>query len=393
MVRRSVTDANWLFLSGCLAVIGITCLAAAMVASRRRPVAAVAAPASPMRVEPWGGPIARLDFRQSLDPEMFAHAAEQEALSYARLHLRDLLADGTVITLQSLRQWAAGTEMVVGASAEATAALRSGAAVLQQHGASTRLLPHVADSKTGQMMEVMKEVGAGRKLVAGAAAASTIIVSAAHMIATADLARTLRLMDQKLDLLLVYRRIDQNAALESIYAAAKELLAAPLGEAQQMEMWRLRGELRELRAGWRRELEHHLLQIENPAEEGWFDRMFTSQHSYDQRISGKISGGMLQLAMVEYSLRLDRVLAVASDTWDVSVVTLTDELGAIERLGALLKEKADFISDTKRGSARPMIEGLEAMVAQYRALIEPRPELVLGNTQPAVPLLEGGTTA
>ena len=28
----------------------------------------------------------------------------------------------------------------------------------------------------------------------------------------------------------------------------------------------------------------------------------------DQRIGGKISGGMLQLAMVEYSLRLDRVL-------------------------------------------------------------------------------------
>jgi hypothetical protein len=46
----------------------------------------------------------RLDFRQSLDPELFARAAEKEALSYARLHLRGLLADGTVVTLQSLRQ-------------------------------------------------------------------------------------------------------------------------------------------------------------------------------------------------------------------------------------------------------------------------------------------------
>ncbi len=54
--------------------------------------------------------------------------------------------------------------------------------------------------------------------------------------------------------------------------------------------------------------------------------MFTSQNSNDERIGGKISGGMLQLAMVEYSLRLDRVLAVASDTWDVSAVTLADEL-------------------------------------------------------------------
>ena len=47
----------------------------------------------------------------------------------------------------------------------------------------------MADSKTGQMLEVMKEVGSGRKLTAGAVAASTIIVSAAHLIATADLAR------------------------------------------------------------------------------------------------------------------------------------------------------------------------------------------------------------
>ncbi len=178
-----------------LAAIGLASLAAAVVTSRRRPVAAVVAPGSTTPAEPWAGPIARLDFSQSLDPVRFAHAAEQEALSYARLHLRDLLADGTVITLQSLRQWAAGAEMVVGASAEATAAMRSGAAVLQQLGASTRLLPHVANIKTGQMLGVMKEVGSGRKLVAGTAAASTIIVSAAHMIATADRARSLRLVD------------------------------------------------------------------------------------------------------------------------------------------------------------------------------------------------------
>ena len=259
--------------------------------------------------------------------------------------------------------------MVVEASSKATKAMRTGAAVLQQHQASARLLPHVVDSKSGQALEVMKEIGAGRKLIAGAAAASTIVVSAAHMIATADLARTLRLVDQKLDLLLAHRRIDQTAALERIFYAAKELLAAPLSETHGTELWRLRGELRELRTIWRRELEHHLLQIENPAAEAWLDRMFTSQNSYDRRITGGISSGMLQLAMVEYSLRIDRVLAVASDTWDISAGTLSDELVAIERVGELLKERAGFISEKQRGSAQPMIEGLDAMVTQYPGVI------------------------
>lgn len=385
-----MTGTIWPWLSSGLAVIGIMSLMLALLT--RRGLSPTVISVVPEPSPPWGGPIARLDFTQSLDPDIFARAAEEEALSYAQLHLRDLFADGAVITVQSLRAWSAAAEMVVGASAQATVALRSGAAVLQKHGASARLLPHVADSRTGQILEVMKEVGPGRKVITATMAASTIIVSAAHIIATADLARTLRLADQKLDLLLAYRRIDQNAALERIYAAAKELLAAPIGEAQRMELWRLRGELRQLRAVWRSELEHHLGQIENPAEEAWLDRMFTTQDSYDQRISGKISGGMLQLAMLEYSLRIDRVLAVASGTWDQSGRTLTDELRAIGRIGALLKEKAGFISEKKRGSAQPMINGLEAIVARYGALVGSAPAVASEAPAPT-PILAAGDAA
>jgi len=333
----------------------------------------------------------RLDFRQSLDPSQFAKAAEEETLAYAKTHLRDFVADGATITLQMLRQLAAQSEMVVAASKEATQAMRAGAAVIQRHGLSKRLLPHVIDRKTGQAVEVMKEVGYGRKVIAGAAGASTIVVSAAHMIATADLARTLKLVDQKIDLLLAYRRIDQQAALERIYTAARELLAAPLDEMRRLEVWRLRGELRELRATWRSELEHHLLQIENPAEEAWIDRMFTSQSSYDKRITTKISGGQLQLMMVEYSLRIDRILAAATDTWGVSERTLIDEITAIERIGTLLRDKAAFISDKQRASAQPMIEGIKSIVTHYRTLIGSRHDLLPNGPiveVPAVPLLE-----
>jgi hypothetical protein len=388
-----MTDAGLLWVSGGLSVIGIASLAGAMAIIWRRSSATTASPS--VEIAPalhCSGPIVRLDFAQSLDPTQFAKAAEEEALAYASVHLRDVIADGTTITLQALRQWAAQPELLVGASAGATKAIRTGAAVIQRHGSSTRLLPHVIDRQSGQMLEVMKEVGYGRKAITGAAAVSTIVVSAAHMIATADLARKLKLVDEKLDLLLAYRRIDQQAALERIYTAARELLAAPPGEMRRMEVWRLRGELRELRATWRLELEHHLSQIENPAEEAWIDRMFTTQNSYDKRITARISGGLLQLTMVEYSLRIDRVLAAASGTWDASEATLAGELAAIERVGALLKDKAGFISERHRGSAQPMIEGIGMMVAQYRTLLRSRPDLPAApgiTAAQAVPLLEG----
>jgi hypothetical protein len=281
--------------------------------------------------------------------------------------LRDQIADGTTITLQILRQWGARSEMVVAASAEATKAARTGAAVIGKKG-----LPFVR-GKTGQFREVMKGVGSGRKAVAGVAAATTIVVSAAHMISAADLARTLKQVDQKLDLLLAYRRIDQAASLERIYTSVRELLASPLDEVRRMEVWRLRGEMRQLRATWRGELEHHLTEIKDPSKDAWFDWLVTSKSSYDNQITEKISEGQLRLMLIEYSLRLDRVLATASDTWDVSSVTLADELAAIDRVGALLKEKAGLISELKhhQKSAQPMIEYIETMVKNYGRLLQP----------------------
>ncbi len=109
------------------------------------------------------------------------------------------------------------------------------------------------------------------------------------------------------------------------------------------------------------------------------DRMFTRQSSQDARIAGRISGGLLQVAMLEYSLRVDRVLAVASETWGVSEVTLQAELTAIERAGALLKRKASFISIERRSSAQSIVEHLETVVHQYRRLLPSVPEQIVAR--------------
>jgi hypothetical protein len=379
-----MTDVGFAWVSSGLAAIGIAGLATFIAIFWRRRGANSPAPVEIVSVPPCTGPIKKLSFIQSLDPVLFAEAAEEEALAHARAHLRGLIADGTVITLQSLRQWRAGSEMLVAASAEATKAARTGAAIIGEKG-----LPLVR-GKTGQFWEVMKEVGPGRKAIAGAAAVSTIVVSAAHMISAADLARTLKQVDEKLDLLLAYRQIDQAASLERIYTGARELLASPLDEVKRMEMWRLRGEMRQLRATWRGELEHRLTEIKDPSKDAWFNWLITRRGTYDDQITEKISEGQLRLMLIEYSLRLDRVLAIASDTWDVSSLSLADELAVIERVGALLKEKAGLISEPRRESTQPMMECIETMVRSYGSLLQPHHDLsAVRIAEPqALPLLE-----
>jgi hypothetical protein len=375
-----------------LSVIVLASLAAALFTARRRRGGRTVGPLRPLiSLPPCGGPIVRLDFAQSLDPMRFAQAAEEEALAYARTNLHDHLADSTTITLQALRLWAGRHDLTVTASAAGSAAWSTGKAALQQHE-SGRLLPHLVDAESGKLVEVLKGAGYGRKAIAGLAAASTIVVSVAHIIATADLARTLRLVDQKLDLLLALRQIDQQAALERIYTAARELLAGPLDEVRRLELWRLRGELRELRSSWRREFEHHLVLVDDPAQKGWVERTFTRQSSQDRRITGQISEGQVQLAMLEYSLRVDRVLAAASGSWEVSQLTLADELAAIERVGALLQDRAGFISEAGRDEVQPMIDGIGAIVAGYRELLPQRrdassPGAIAGSA--AAALIEG----
>jgi hypothetical protein len=87
-------DAGLAWLSGGLAVIGIVALATFIAIVWQRRDAGLPASAEVVSVPPCTGPIKKLSFVQSLDPVLFAEAAEEEALAHARIHLRGLIADG-----------------------------------------------------------------------------------------------------------------------------------------------------------------------------------------------------------------------------------------------------------------------------------------------------------
>jgi hypothetical protein len=80
-------DVGLLWLSGALLAIGVASLAATILIVWRRSKKTTVAPLMAVMPErPCRGPIGKLDFYQSLDPMLFARAAEEEALAFACLY-------------------------------------------------------------------------------------------------------------------------------------------------------------------------------------------------------------------------------------------------------------------------------------------------------------------
>ena len=152
-------------------------------------------------------------------------------------------------------------------------------------------------------------------------------------------------------------------------------------ETTQLELWRLRSELRQLRSTWRQELRFHLSNIEQPANEGWVMRQLNAamsvvidvQGGADRQIHGKIGEGQLQLALIEYAMRLDQVLATGSNTASAFENTLADEMVEMRAVADLLETKAGYIrTKNKQISVEPMLTGMRAMIENYEAILPDR---------------------
>ncbi len=322
--------------------------------------------------EPLQSVITHLRFEESLDVQKFTETSRELALIDIARRLKFCAADGVNFTVHSVRLLKSSAEMTVTASKGAQVMLRKGTATIARHGSGNGL-PMIRDVKSGRWMEAMKEAK-GAKAAARLASIGAVVVSAAHIISGADIAKRLKEVDAKINLLLAYRRIDQMAVLERIYTSARELCLGVSTEESKTELWRLRGELRELRIQWRRELHHQLGLIDDPNSAAWYQKMFNWIEPVDRAphtaVHGKITEGQLHISLIEYSLRLDHTLAVASGTLPAFESTLAGELAELGAVAELLESKAALISkkypDLSVESTR---RGLTEIIAQYGNLL------------------------
>ena len=319
--------------------------------------------------KPMDNVISRLSFVESFDPDRFATASQEAALRYLNRSLKSRAGDGVVVAVNSIQLLRSGAEITFTASRAGQKMLANGTAVFGRHGSTGQVLPFLKDASTGKIIEQLKGVPATQALTK-LAYISGAVVGAAHMIAGADIAKRLTNVESKLELLLVHRRIDQAATLERIYTSAKELLSGPLTRETCWEIWRLRGEVRELRCRWRSELQHHLNLIDNGKDFSWIQRMFRYESASDGKLVQSITEGEVQLGLIEYSMRLDQALAVAGGTVNQFEGTLRDEMNALENLAKLLRSKATSIKGSgPKLSVEPTVNAMTAMIQQYRGLL------------------------
>lgn len=95
-----------------------------------------------------------------------------------------------------------------------------------------------------------------------------------------------------------------------------------------------------------------------------------------------------RVALMEFSLRLEHLLAVASDEAEPFLRVLPDELNAWDELGDLLQTKARTIGFEEM-TAQPYVEAVREVVRVYRGGVDG----VLAPEPSAPLLLEGEATS
>ncbi len=316
-----------------------------------------ARPANPLAI------LADLQLEDAIDVRRYGEAVTRYQ---GREHRLDIEAAGDVITVATnmLDLSKAGTELTFELSSSIRAGLVRGTLRLarDQNG---KLLATVQDTRTGKITELLRGVPKGARL----GALTATVYGLAHLVSAQDLATKLDAISGKVDLLLAFRSIDQRARLEAIYARAKELGMLPLDVTVIEQLRELRQEVRELRYVWRGEVMHELRSLRDPRPVKRSNARFPGTKKRHAAMHDGLREAVGRVALMEFSLRLEHLLAVASDEAEPFLRVLPDELGAWDELADLLQAKARTIGYEEL-TAQPYVEAVREIVSVYRGGVE-----------------------
>jgi hypothetical protein len=294
-----------------------------------------------------------------------------------REHRQELAVAGDIVTVvTNVRDLArTGSQLSFELTSTIRAGLVRGTLRLVRDG-DGKLLAMVQDTRTGKLTELLRGVPSGARL----GALTATVYGLAHLVSAQDLATKLDGVTAKVDVLLAARSIDQRARLEAVYARAKELGMPPLDAAVE-ELRGLRHEVRELRYVWRGEVVHALRSLRDPPPVNRLNARFPGTRVRHVAMHDSLREAAGRVAMMEFALRLEHLLAVASGEAEPFLNVLPDELGAWDDMADLLQAKAQTIGYAEL-TAEPYVEAVRDVVRVYRGGAE---ALRLGDAPPSQP--------
>jgi hypothetical protein len=330
-------------------------------------------------------PITQMTFVQSLNHKNFVEAIQMSVYENLKSAVLNEFADIGNITVQSLEMADGKTKMVFELSQKGQVLIEKGEAVWSRNK-SGKILATIRNAKTGRIIEQAKEAP---KILSKMANLTTVVVSAAHVISGYDVVKRLKSIEKHIDFLVAARKIDQLARLESIYGFASEILSRSLDREGKYELWTMRRDVMELRSAWRRELIYNLNRIEDPANASWFKQFFT-RSTIDKDIADKVSGGEVELGLIEYSLKLDLALSESSGTLDTFLSkTLLAEIDSLKAVHELIAKKASYISDKyPESTPEDVVGSMERIIKAYAELCNN--EMPIINSQSDAKMLGKG---
>ncbi|MBO9311248.1 MAG: hypothetical protein J7465_03295 [Chloroflexus sp.] len=361
-----------------------------------------APPVSPAAVYQFQWPFGNMSFDDFLQQSASFSALQDTLKDNLNRRLWSMgIGDGMTILIQAVNIDVASRTYTVTFSPEGQRLLQLGQLSIMGNGR----IPMLVDA-TGKIVEI-GQISKNLGLVATSLV--TLVVSVAHFISTADLVKRIKNIDKKIDWLVAMRRIDQLAKYERIFVAARERCMRPIGEREQMELRRMRDELRELRTVLRREWEMAINQLEvkpswvNELRSNWWVREWEGEvnngvqpwwvielrsnpfyknlpikehierliqqpvnwaiQSEQQRLKQELHKMLPYPVLIELGWRLELVLAMASKTEVEFATSLIDELKQVEKVLHLIENKGKPIH-----LEYSLLEPYRSLLANYNDL-------------------------
>ncbi len=342
-------------------------------------------------------------------PEIFSSHLNASLAANLNRRLTSMgIGDGSTMLVQAVEFNASKGSYTVVFSPEGQRILSLGKATLMGNGQR----PMLVDVQ-GRIVEIGRISQHSVRVVASLA---IVAVAAAHIIAIGDLVQRFEKIRQDVHWLMMMRQIDQWAKFERIFYAARELCTRPIDQTARMELWRMRQELRELRAALRREWQAKLEQIK--VEPLWIDQLppdvvewilpnpvIPQQYKEALRNGGKLPPDVVEwflrnplirmiynnaLAqeqkkatqaldqtlvypmLIELGWRLEHVLAIASQTEQEFWGSISNEVDDVAKIVQAIAEKGQRVK-----LQYWLVEPYNELVERYRQLSKLAPRSAL----------------
>jgi hypothetical protein len=197
---------------------------------------------------------------------------------------------------------------------------------------------------------------------------STIVVSAAHIISSADNAKNLAKIDKKVSSLLVVHENSMIGDLEAIFETLQELGRSDIVVSPEY-LLDLKMELKKLRSAWIRNITHGLKMIENPKQRSYLTKIFMRKKTAASKMASDVQEFSIAALYIRKCLQLEELIEAELKQYGVY------EGVSYDAIVFQLKEMQSLIGDHKKEIAKLTGDELasEQAVSSLSLLLESLP--------------------